>query len=90
MQGKVLYASATGTSKRLATSLVQQAAATAAAAAGRQGTAAAAAGAPSAELQLKELSSYEVEGLLAEKLVLLVLPTHDGGKPPAAAAWFCR
>ncbi len=88
----MLYASATGTSKRLATSLVQQAAATAAAA-GKQGAAAAAAaaaGAPSAELQLQELSSYEVEGLLAEKVVILVLPTHDGGKPPAAAAWFCR
>jgi hypothetical protein len=85
----VLYASVTGTSKRLATSLVQACEKAAAA----QAAAAAAAGGGGEsrrQLQLQDLASYEVEALLGEQLVLLVLPTHQGGTPPPAAAWFCR
>jgi hypothetical protein len=85
LQGKVLYASVTGTSRRLAAGFVQ---------AYEKAQAALAAASPAGELQLQlqlqDLASYEVEALLGEQLVLLVLPTHQGGTPPPAAAWFCR
>ena len=40
-----------------------------------------------------DLSTYEPEGLLAEPpgtLLLLLLPTYEGGMPPEGATWFCR
>lgn len=44
-------------------------------------------------IQLSEISAYEPESLLSEaagSVVVVILPTYEGGVPPESAAFFCE
>lgn len=44
-------------------------------------------------IQLTEISAYEPESLLSEpagSVVVIVLPTYEGGVPPESASFFCE
>lgn len=74
---RVLYATTTGTAARIAKRIALEARALSALTS-------------ELEVSLSSLDEYDQDNLEKESMVILVLPTWEGGKPPATGAVFCR